>query len=258
MRPLVGIPCHEDFRRESGRPIYCNNRAYSRAVESAGGIPILIPMLNDLTDLESLLIRLDGLVLSGGMDIQPSRYHEEPHPQLSEVDPRLDELELTLVHWALQANVPILGVCRGMQLLNVALGGSLYQDLEEEFPGSMVHCKRDLPRNTLIHSVHVEPRSLMEEALGTSEFWVNSLHHQGIKVPGRGVRISGRAEDGVAELLEVPGYRFVMGVQCHPEEIYTDEPACARLFSAFVKACSGRSASIADDLFAKEKAAVMA
>jgi len=259
MRPLIGIPCHEDFRQHSGRPIYCNNRTYTHALESVGGIAVLIPIFNDLTALESLLIRLDGLLFSGGVDVEPGRYNGEPHPQLSEVDLRLDEFELTLAHWALQENIPILGVCRGMQLLNVALGGSLYQDISEECPGSLQHCKRDLPRNTLIHSVHVEEGSRMEEILGTNEFWVNSLHHQAIKVPGKDVHISGWAQDGVAELMEAPDYQFVMAVQCHPEEIYTSEPACARLFSAFVEACRDRSASFAGhDLAPAEKMTISA
>src|SRR5207302_2509568 len=102
MRPLIGIPCHEDFRQHSGRPIYCNNRTYTHALESVGGIAVLIPILNDLTALESLLMRLDGLLFSGGVDVEPGRYNGEPHPQLSEVDLRLDEFELTLAHWALQ------------------------------------------------------------------------------------------------------------------------------------------------------------
>lgn len=245
MRPLIGIPCHEDFRQHSGRPIYCNNRTYTHALESVGGIAVLIPIFNDLTALESLLTRLDGLLFSGGADIEPDRYNGETHLQLGEVDPRLDEFELMLAHWAFQENIPILGVCRGMQLLNVALGGSLYQDINEQRPSSIQHCKRDLPRNTLIHSVHVDEGSRMEEILGTNEFWVNSLHHQAIKTPGKNVHISGWAEDGVAELMEARDYDFVMAIQCHPEEIFSSEPACTRLFSAFVKACSERSTSFA-------------
>jgi len=185
------------------------------------------------------------VLFGGGVDIEPCHYHEGIHAKLEEADPRLDELELTLAHLALQQDMPILGVCRGMQLLNVALGGNLYQDLDEQYPGTLRHCRRDLPRNTLIHSVHVEAGSRMEEILGTNEIWVNSLHHQAVKEPGKDVHISGRAEDGVAELLEVSNYRFVMGIQGHPEEIYIQEPTCARLFSAFVEACSDRSGNFA-------------
>lgn len=240
MRPLVGIPCQADFRDGSKRPIYGNNRAYVHAVEDAGGIPVLIPMLNDISFLASLVMRLDGLLLSGGGDVDSSRYDADPHLLLGSVDTQLDELEFSLVRWALQENMPILGICRGMQLLNIACGGTLYQDLGDEYPGSMEHCRRELPRNTLIHNVHVVAGSRLEKILGTNEVWINSLHHQAIKAPGNNVQISGRAEDGVAELMEVADQRFVIGIQGHPEEIYTRELAYARLFSAFVKACSMR------------------
>src|SRR5215471_12577194 len=121
MRPLIGIPCHSGFREGSGRPIYCNNRVYVHAVEQAGGVPILIPVLNDVSELDTLLPRLDGLLLPGGLDVHPSLYGEEPHPLLTELDPKVDEMEFELVRWALKEDIPTLGICRGMQLLNVAL-----------------------------------------------------------------------------------------------------------------------------------------
>jgi len=240
MRPLIGIPCHALIRAETGRPIYANNRTYVHAVESAGGVPILIPMINDLHILAALLTRLDGLLLTGGVDIHPSRYGEEVHPLTEEADLELDEFEITLSSLAFQQDIPVLGVCRGMQLINVALGGSLYQDIDNQYPGSIGHTNRHLPRTHLAHRITVYPGSRMEKILATQEVWVNSLHHQAIKEPGTGVRITGRAADGIPELLEVTGYRFVMAVQCHPEEIYTIESAFARLFSAFVQASSAR------------------
>jgi putative glutamine amidotransferase len=238
MRPLIGISCHAAFRAETGRPIYANNRAYVHAVEDAGGLPVLIPMLNDLKLLDTLLARLDGLLLPGGLDMHPSRYGEAVHPLTEEADLQLDEFEMFLTSWALQEDVPILGLCRGMQIINVALGGSLYQDISDQYPNSLQHSNRDLPRTHLSHPIIVEPSSQVEKVLGTQEVWVNSLHHQAVKTPGQGVCISGKAEDGIAELLEVPGHRFVLAAQGHPEEIYTKVPAFARLFSAFVRACS--------------------
>ena len=238
MSSLIGIPCHALIRAETGRPIYANNRAYVHAVESAGGLPILIPMVNDLNILTALLTRLDGLLLPGGIDLHPNRYGEEVHPLTEEADLKLDEFEITLASWAFQEDIPVLGVCRGMQLINIALGGSLYQDIDEQYPDSIGHTHRNLPRTHLAHRISVDPGSRMEKILGTQAVWVNSLHHQAIKEPGKGVRITGRASDGIPELLEVTGYRFVMAAQCHPEEIYSIEPAFARLFSAFVQASS--------------------
>ncbi|MBA2677257.1 MAG: gamma-glutamyl-gamma-aminobutyrate hydrolase family protein [Ktedonobacteraceae bacterium] len=238
MRPLIGIPCHPAYREGTWRPIYCNNRSYVHAIEEAGGVPVLIPQLHDLSALETLLSRLDGLLLPGGIDIQPVLYGEEPHEELMGSDPSIDEMELTLAHWALRENKPVLGICRGMQLLNVALGGSLYQDLHDQFPGSIRHMYVDLPRSQVIHRVLVDAGNQTHAAVGTSEFWANSIHHQAIKTPGEGVRITGWAEDGVVESIEVANRHFAVGLQCHPEEIYTYIPACARLFTTFVEACS--------------------
>jgi putative glutamine amidotransferase len=240
MRPLIGIPCHALIRAETGRPIYANNRAYVHAVESAGGLPILIPMINDLPILTALLARMDGLLLPGGIDLHPSRYGEESHPLTEEADLELDEFEITLASLAFQQDIPVLGICRGMQLINVLLGGTLYQDIDTQYPNCIMHTHRHLPRTHIAHQIVVEPGSRMETILGVQEMMVNSLHHQAIKDPGKGVRITGRASDGMAELLEVSGYRFVMAAQSHPEEIYAVEPAFKRLFSAFVQASGTR------------------
>jgi putative glutamine amidotransferase len=237
MRPLVGIPCHAGVGAETERPIFFNNRAYVHAVERAGGVPILIPILDDLNGLNTLLPRLDGLLLSGGIDVDPRYYQEEPHPGLGKTNPKLDEMELKLARWALREDVPTLGICRGMQLLNVALGGSLYQDLHAQYPGSLKHPNWELPRNHIAHTVTVEPGSRMAEILGEHQIPSNSLHHQGVKKTGKHATISGRAEDGVAELLEVAGPHFMVAAQCHPEELFAEIPAWTRLFKAFIKAC---------------------
>lgn len=238
MRPVIGIPCQAEFRAGSNRPIYGNNRTYVHAVESAGGLPILIPMLTDLHNLEDLLPRLDGILFSGGIDMQPSSYGEHKHPETDEGDPQLDEFEIAVANWSLQEDIPILGVCRGMQLLNVVLGGSLYQDIASQCPDALEHRRRDMPRTALTHTVTIEPGTLTENVLGTRLLAVNSLHHQAIKKPGKGVHISGYSEDGIVEMLEVPGQRFLLGVQGHPEEIYGQVSAFSLLFQAFVQACA--------------------
>lgn len=238
MHPVIGIPCHTYHRIESEQLVYGNRRTYIQAVEHAGGLPVLIPMLTDLAELEHLLPRLDGLLFSGGMDIQPGFYGEQAHPDLRAVDPQLDAFEFALANWALQKDMPILGICRGMQLINVALGGTLYQDISAQQPDSLQHCRYDLPRREEAHQMTVDRGSLMRKILRTRQLAVNSFHHQAIKEPGENVHICGWADDGVAELLEVSRYRFVMGIQCHPEDMYRDVPAFARLFQAFIHTCS--------------------
>ncbi len=246
MRPLIGIPCHAGISTETNRPkrpILFNNRSYIHAVERAGGVPILIPILDDLSGLQALLPRLDGLLLSGGIDVDPRHYQEEAHPLLGETNQQLDELELALARWALREDMPTLGICRGMQVLNVALGGNLYQDLSAQYPGSLRHPNWDMPRNKIVHSVRIERNSRLAKILGTQQIEVNSLHHQAVKEAGENVRISGIAEDGVAELLEVSHHRFMLGAQCHPEELYEDIPSWKLLFEAFIQASTTFSAT---------------
>ncbi|HLI08511.1 MAG TPA: gamma-glutamyl-gamma-aminobutyrate hydrolase family protein [Ktedonobacteraceae bacterium] len=237
MRPLIGIPCYAGIHEGTHRPIYGNNRAYTQAVEAAGGVAVLIPLVHDVTILDVLIDRLDGILFPGGKDIAPSCYGEQPHPLLGAVDPQQDEVELALARRVIERDMPTLGICRGMQLLNVALGGSLYQDIGAQVRDSLKHCHDDQPRSQLIHNIQIEPGSRMEHILGTCEVWTNSLHHQSVKQPGKGVIISGKAEDGVAELLEVRDHYFMVAVQGHPEEIYTRETVWSRVFSAFISAC---------------------
>ncbi len=238
MRPLIGIPCRAGMRAKTEKLIYFSNRSYVQAVEHAGGVPVLIPLLDDVESLDALLIHLDGLLLSGGLDIHPSQYQDEAHALLGETDTQLDGLELMLARWAWRNDMPTLGICRGMQLLNVSLGGTLYQDLASEYSCDIQHANWGSPNGKLVHPIKIEVGSRMEKVLGTNEVLANSFHHQAVKTPGKGIVISGRAEDGVAETLEVPGKRFMLAVQCHPEELYKDQPVWARLFKSFVSACA--------------------
>ncbi len=242
IRPLIIVPCHAGLQARTRRPIYYNNKAYIHAIERAGGVPVLVPLLEEPeSSLQSLLPHMHGLLLSGGFDVDPSTYGQEPCSGLGETNPGLDYLELGLTQWALQEDVPTLGICRGMQLLNVALGGKLYQDLPSEYPGSLRHDNWHWPRNKIAHQVYIESGSRMQQILRLTEIPVNSLHHQAVSKPGEGVVISGRADDGVAELLEVPAQRFMLATQCHPEELTVDMPVWSRLFEAFissVEACS--------------------
>lgn len=247
MRPIIGIPCRFILRDGTKRPTYGSNQAYVQAIEDAGGISVLIPYVQSLPELDHILERLDGVLLPGGADIQPLHYREDPLAELISFSPELDALELALTRYALQKDLPILGICRGTQMLNVALGGTLYQDIQQNCTQSMKHLYHDQPRSTLVHEVCLDPQSRMARLLNDSQFAVNSLHHQAVKKPGAGVQVIGWAEDNIAEAIEVEGYHFVMGLQCHPEEIYKQVPACARLFQAFIEACSPNTLTFAMD-----------
>jgi putative glutamine amidotransferase len=240
MRPLIGITTRAGIRsvHNHERPIDYINSSYIQAVEDAGGIPILIPILQDHGALQTLLPRLDGLLLPGGLDIEPCHYQQQPHQLTGSPNPSIDTLELAVAHWAIQEKLPTLGICRGMQLLNVALGGDLYQDLGEQYPASLAHANWDLPRHQFAHSIQIEAGSRMEKIFGQQVLASNSLHHQGINKPGKGIIISGRAEDGLPELMEVVDHPFMLAAQCHPEELYRSEPVWAKLFQAFIAACT--------------------
>jgi putative glutamine amidotransferase len=220
--------------------MYGNNRAYVRAVERAGGIPLLIPPLADEASLEAVCARLDGLLLSGGADIAPVCYGEEPIPQCQTPEPERDALELGMARWSLEHGLPTLGICRGMQLLNVASGGTLYQDIATQQPEAQQHERSSRPRDTRAHTIRVRPDSRLASMLGTTEHLVNSLHHQAVRELGRGVRIVAQAPDGIAEGMEFPAHPFAVAVQFHPEELEQTDEVSRRLFAAFVRACHER------------------
>jgi putative glutamine amidotransferase len=246
MRPVIGIPCYSARREGSHSPLYGNNQTYVRAVQRAGGVPLLIPARQDADALEAICSRLDGLLLSGGCDIDPACYGEERIAACEEPDTDRDELELALAAWALDAAVPILGICRGMQLLNVACGGTLIQDLATQQPEAALHDHSHTVRTHRAHGIRLQEHSRLSEILGTAPYAVNSLHHQAVGRPGDSVEIVGWSPDGVAEAMEIDGHPFALAVQYHPEEIegdieQPDEPSRA-LFRAFVQACGERMA----------------
>ncbi len=234
--PVVGIPCYSGERAESRRPFYGNNQSYVRALIGAGLAPLLIPPMDEAA-LEVVCERLDGLLLSGGEDVDPARYGEQRLPVCGPLEPERDALELSLTRMALERDLPTLGICRGMQLLNVVRGGTLYQDLGAQLPEARPHAMGHLPRATQSHTVTVERDSRLGEILGVERLAVNSLHHQAAREPGVGVRVVARADDGVAEGMELPEYRFALAVQYHPEEMFETDELSRKLFAAFARAC---------------------
>ncbi len=248
-RPVIGIPCYAGKRAGTLRPLYGNNRAYSKSVEMAGGTPVLIPQFDDLADLEPLCSRLDGLLLPGGVDVHPRAYGEEPHDLLGAVDLNEDRLDLALANYFLEMDLPILGICRGMQILNVAARGTLYQDIHAQRPNSIKHAYTGKPRAYRAHSIGITPDTRLAQLLGDEPLMVNSFHHQGVKTLARNAVISATSEDGLTEGMEFPNHRFVVAMQCHPEELTVagDERAL-RLFRGFIQAATrqvGTSYSVA-------------
>lgn len=235
-RPLIGVTTSITVGKEPERAYV--NSAYLAAVQEAGGVPIpLPPQLGDQSLLE-LADRLDGLLLTGGGDLDPAAFGEPPHPTLYEVVSARDTLEITLVRRFMEARRPILAICRGIQVLNVALGGSLYQDVASD-PGTEIAHQQSGPRDQPAHPVKVVPGSLLERVLGSEELEVNSMHHQGVKALGRGLLPVAFAPDAIIEGVELDDpdlSHFVLGVQWHPEELVARDPTARRLFRAFVDA----------------------
>ncbi|HEY8735575.1 MAG TPA: gamma-glutamyl-gamma-aminobutyrate hydrolase family protein [Candidatus Dormibacteraeota bacterium] len=236
--PVIGLPTLA-IPPGPKPPRFGINQSYVRALVGAGCAPLLIPLLEDEDRLRAIYERLDGIVFPGGADVAPGEYGEEPVGNLNVVEVPRDRTELTLARWASEGDLPILGICRGQQLLNVALGGSLYQDLRAQGATSVEHSDADgRARTDLVHRVRLDPESRLAQLLDETVVEVNSLHHQAVKRLAGPLRISGRADDGVIEAVESGTHRFLIAVQWHPEEI-DDLPWVRRLFSAFAAAASG-------------------
>ncbi len=228
---LIGVvPNLEEKRKLSV------NQDYIDAVIRAGGTPVIFPMTEDEAAMAALLDRVDGLLLTGGVDVEPERYGEEKRACCGECTPERDRMELPLCRMAVARDMPLLAICRGLQVLSCALGGTLYQDLAEEFSPVLRHPCYETPAEA-VHEVHVTENSLLASITGSGSLGVNSRHHQGIRAPGQGLVISAKAPDGLAEAVEMPDRRFVLAVQWHPESMSARVPVQQRLFDAFVRAC---------------------
>ena len=219
------------------------NAAYLRSVLAAGGVPVILSPLLGPSYAARALEGVEALLLTGGEDIHPAWYGAEPSPYMHPPSRERDLFELALFATARQRELPILGVCRGIQLLNVALGGTLYQDLPSERPGP-VHHDPGTARDARTHTVRLEQGSRAAAALGGTEAAVNSFHHQAVDRLGGGLVASGWSEDGLVEAVESPaGAPWLLGVQWHPEEMHADRSAPERgLFRALVEAAEAAAA----------------
>jgi putative glutamine amidotransferase len=208
---------------------------YIQAIQYNGGAPIIIPAIQKKESLRAVLDRLEGLLLSGGPDINPKYYGEQPLTGLGETDEGLDQMELEAVRLAFQKDLPILAICRGIQILNVSLGGTLYQDISRQVPESISHLQNtDKSVNT--HSVHIHKKTILFNMFRRNEILVNGKHHQAIKDLAPDLITSAHACDGIIEAVEHPKKRFVLGVQWHPEGTWEVDRYSKKIFGTFVQA----------------------
>ncbi len=234
--PFIGITTTH-FKLKLPLPSSGISEAYIRAVHAAGGIPLLIPSGLSSDELQSLLSRLDGILFTGGGDIDPVHFHGTTHAHISSIIPERDETELNLVHLVTEGRLPFLGICRGIQVINVALGGTLYTHIADQLPGSLKHNYEE--RTHLAHAVQVKPGSQLASILGTTSLQTNSLHHQGLEFVSERLSAVAWASDGLVEAVELEGHPFGLAVQWHPEWLQ-EMPAMRNLFSAFVESARGK------------------
>ncbi|MDR6550077.1 gamma-glutamyl-gamma-aminobutyrate hydrolase family protein [Paenibacillus qinlingensis] len=212
------------------------HKDYSNAIIEAGGIPFVMPYMASQDMLDQICEMADGLMLSGGEDIDPFLYGEEPAPGLGAITPERDVLESRLTERFLKSDKPILAICRGLQLLNAVAGGTLIQDIERAQAVCLQH-RQQAPRAHLSHQIHIESGSLLERIIGSAHIRVNSFHHQAVKRTAPDFRVNATAADGIIEGLESMIHRFVLGVQWHPENLAGTNEAANDIFRAFVHAC---------------------
>lgn len=240
MKPVIGVT--PDFnagdRKDMGghEPTYFLRARYIRAIEELGGIPLILPLVADRASRRRLLEGVDGLLITGsGPDLPPRLYGERQRYQFALVSERRSDFELELVHFARKQDVPLLGICGGMQTVNVACGGTLFQDIPSQVPNARDH--RQKPKATTVsHSVTVTPRSLLQKIVNRGTLMVNSSHHQSVKTVAPSLTASAVAPDGIIEAIESSSHRFLLAIQWHPEFLFERHVAHRRLFEALLRA----------------------
>ena len=246
-KPLIGMTCFKAnwpgwVQDIPGQFMDAVFRDYSRAVEFSGGIPVLVPVFKETSLAGALLERIDGLLLTGGQDILPRFFGEEPIVGIREMDDERDVMELHLAQEAEKRSIPILGICRGIQLITVAFGGTIYQDIFTQVPGCLDH-EQKAPKGTNTHKIALTKKSKLSEIVEAENIWVNSHHHQAVKEAPPGFRVSATASDGVIEAIERPDYPFLMGIQWHAEGTCAYDTASKKIFSALLEAAKVKMTS---------------
>ncbi len=247
-RPVIGVPT-QTLQSLGGVPVdlppsWVMSQRYIITLTAAGALPWMIPLVvNDQEALRGIYEELDGVFLPGGADIDPASYREERHPACDErTDPARDRVELLLVEWAMADRKPVLGVCRGLQVINLVAGGTLYQDLADELEGAIKHdyfpFGGKYARDFLAHDVTIAEQSRLAEIMGAGTTRVNSMHHQGIRELGRGLIATALAPDGLVEAMESSDGSFLLGVQWHPEALTDGDARMRALFAQFIAAAA--------------------
>ena len=234
MKPLIGITTNQ-ATNAYGQGTVILQQSYIRAVMQAGGVPVLIPSMLADDGWEAVYPRLDGILFSGGGDIALEHFTGDPHPRIDDVEPERDAIELQMIQSAASDGKPFLGICRGCQVLNVALGGTLYTHIPDQMSGALDHSYPGNMRTVLVHEVKIEEGTHVAEIYGQPIIKVNSLHHQGLKDIAPSLRVAGHAPDGLVEAVELPDHPFGLAVQWHPEWL-TDQESTRNLFRKFVEA----------------------
>lgn len=248
-RPVIGVTTqtlHAIDGIPAGLPqSVVMNQRYYMAVAIVGATPVLVPLLDDEPEaLRGVYDLCDGILIPGGVDVDPACFNEPPHPKLGRVDPSRDRTEMQLTRWAVEDHKPLLGLCRGLQVINVALGGTLYQDLEAEFTDGIKHDyfpTFGFERDHLAHEVTLAKDSRLRHLMELDTIQVNSMHHQGIKTLGRELVASAVAPDGLIEAVESADDHFLVGVQWHPEVFEMSDPHTRHVFRSFITASQEHS-----------------
>lgn len=240
LKPIIGITAGRIFS-DSQILRVCLIEKYIQAIQIAGGVPIILPPSIESEELNNLIQHLDGILITGGGDIAIEKFNGQPHPSINDIDSQRDDLEINLVNLALHHQTPLLGICRGQQIINVALHGDLYTDISSQLENAIKHdWFPNIDRDYLAHSITINKNSVLHEIVSNDEIQVNSLHHQGIKKLGQRLIPVAFAADGMIEAVEINDHPFFIGVQWHPEWLLAI-PAMRNLFESFVTASKGNS-----------------
>lgn len=235
MKPMIGITPVIEKNSENVNVSTAN----IKAIEQSGGVPIILPLTKDDSIIEEIVSKIDGLYLTGGNDIDPTYFGEEPHPKLGGIHPLRDYFEISIVKKMIEAQKAILGVCRGSQVMNIALGGTMYQDIYSQIDEELLQHQQNAPSDHASHFVDIVKDSLLHQIVGVERMKVNSRHHQANWKLGEDLQKSATASDGVLEAIESKESPFVLGLQWHPENLLlAGDELSRKIYERFIEACT--------------------